>query len=155
MTTRTSVRALATAIGLVVILAACGSDNSSSAVATTTVTTTVSGTGGSGNNAALCAARDNLKSSITDLTNVNVVQSGTAGLQTALTKVKDNLQAVKSAASAEMQPQVKAFEDALGQLGTAITNVGSGGAGAVVTAASNAVSAGTTLVTSLNNLKCG
>jgi hypothetical protein len=160
MRLRSSGRALLGAAALVAVLTACGSDNSSSSVVTTattvatTATTTSSGTTTASGNAALCSARDSLKTSIQDLASVDVVKSGTSGLQTALTKVKDNLQAVKSAASADLQPQVTATQTAVDQLSTALSNASSVGVAGVATAARDVASAGSTLITSLNNVKC-
>jgi len=173
MTRRTPVVILGALFALSLVAAACGSDNSSSSstttaaptssstatsssTSTTTSTSTSSSTAtsaGSGN-AQLCADRDALTASIQDLTSVDIVKNGTAGLTTALTKVKDNLAAVKASASAQLQPQVKAFEDALTALGTAVTNLSSGGVASVVTAATTAGQAGSTLITSLSSLKC-
>ena len=142
----------------VLALAACGSDNSSSSsvstvttVATTTATTT-SATATSGQaSAQLCQARDALQTSVKDLGNVDVVKNGTAGVKDALTKVKDNLAAVKAAAGDQLQPQVTAFQDALTQLDTA---VGQSSAGGIVTALKNVSTTGATLLSALSSLKC-
>jgi hypothetical protein len=152
MKLRTVGRTAMSATALVFVLGACGGDNSSSSVVTT-VTTSATSTTASGN-AALCAARDSLKSSIDDVRSVDVIKNGTSALQAALTKVKDNLQAVKAAAGADLQPQVTALQDAVTELGTAITNVASVGVAGVVTATRDVATAGSTLLTSLNNLKC-
>ena len=66
--------------------------------------------------------RDALKTSVQDLGNVDVVKNGTAGVKDALTKVMDNLTAVKAAATDQLQPQVKAFQDSLTALQTAVGN---------------------------------
>jgi hypothetical protein len=164
MTRRTPVAILGALFALSLVAAACGSDNSSSSSTTTAAPTTTStssststsstSTSAGSGNAQLCADRDALTASIQDLTSVDIVKNGTAGLTTALTKVKDNLAAVKASASAQLQPQVKAFEDALTALGTAVTNLSSGGVASVVTAATTAGQAGSTLITSLSSLKC-
>jgi hypothetical protein len=164
MTRRTPVAILGALFALSLVAAACGSDNSSSsststAAATTSTSTSAStsastSTSAGSGNAQLCADRDALTTSIQDLTSVDIVKNGTAGLTAALTKVKDNLAAVKASASAELQPQVKAFEDAITALGTAVTNVGSAGVASLVPAATTAAQAGSTLVTSLSALKC-
>ena len=109
-----------------------------------------SGTG----SGAVCTAREELRSSIDDLKNVDVVKNGTAGIQTALTNVKKSLQDVKASASSELQPQVKAFEDAVNQLEEALKNVSSGGVSAVVSAAKDVGTTGSTLLTGLQDVKC-
>ena len=137
-------------IAITGFLAACGGDNSPAAtVAPTTTTTTTTTT------AAVCAARDALTSSIADLKNVDIVKNGVSALQTALSAVTDNLKAVASSASQELQPEVKALQDSLAQLATAITDVGSSGVSGVTQAAQAAVSSAGTLTKDLNNLNCG
>ncbi len=138
-------------IGLVLLcalLVACGDDTSStsSSAATTgasaqaTETGTASPTGGTASptgSEQLCADYDAFKSSIEDLKNVDVVKSGTSGLQAAVDKVKTDLQALRTSAAGEAEDQIKAVEDSLNDLETAISNVSSGGEAAVVTAAAN------------------
>jgi hypothetical protein len=58
---------------------------------------------------------------------------------------------VKSAAGTELQPEVKAFEDSLTQLQTAVTN---GGVAGIATAATGVAQKGATLLTDLQSLKC-
>ena len=137
-------------VGLSLVLIACSGDNSSSAPVVTATTTTTTTT----TVAPVCAARDALTASIADLKNVDIVKNGVSGLQTALTAVTGNLKDVASAASTELQPEVKALQDALGQLGTAITDVGTSGISAVTQAAQAVVSAASTLTKDLGNLTC-
>ena len=154
-------RGLASAVllGLIVSLAACGSDSKSSSTteAAATTATTTAATGGSSTpgtaSAAVCAARDDLQSSIADLKDVNL-SSGTAGVQAAVTKIKDNVATLKSAAGDELQPQVTALQDALTDLETALKNVSSGGMAAVITAGTKVATTGATLLTALQGLKC-
>jgi hypothetical protein len=162
--------ALAGTVAALALVVACGSDNSSSSSTVLTTTTSVSAstsatTSGAGTSTTvssssgtassqLCTARDNLKTSIQDLTNVDVLKNGTSGMQDAVNKVKDNLQAVKTNASSDLQPQIQAFRDSLTALGNAVSNVSSGGVGSVVSAASSAAQTGQKLVTSLGSLKC-
>jgi ABC-type phosphate transport system substrate-binding protein len=154
MTVRYSGRALLVAVALA-LLGACGGDNSSSAPPGTTTTVPAPGSSTAVTaSAALCSARDALKSSIQSLTSVDVVKNGTSSLQSALEKVKTDLQAVKAAASAELQPQVKALEDSLQQLGTALTNTGASGVAGVVSAATAVAQSGSALMASLQSLKC-
>jgi hypothetical protein len=157
MMIRTRRRAAVALLGLALCAGACGSSSkssSSSSASTTTVASTSSGptTSSTGGNAALCSAREQLKTSIQDLTNIDILKNGTSGIQAALTKVKTNLEAVKSAASAQMQPQVKAFEDSLQSLQTAVTN--GSGVTAIVSAAQDAATTGSALLTALDQVKC-
>jgi len=153
--------AAAVLLGLLVSLAACGSSSSSSSTSASSPSTAATTTAASGSStpgtasAAVCAARDDLQTSIADLKDVNIVANGTTSLQAAITKVKDNLTSLKSAAGDELQPQVTALQDALTGLQSALTDVSSGGMAAVVTAAAKAVSTGGSLLTALQGLKCG
>jgi hypothetical protein len=121
----------------------------------TTTTASTSGTSSAGtSNAALCSARDQLKTSIQGLTSVDLVKNGTSGLQQAVDDVKTNLATVKSSASSELKPQVTALETSLQQLQTALSDTGSAGVAGVVSAAKGVAQSGSALVTSLDNLKC-
>jgi len=154
------IRACAVIAALCLAIGACGSDNSSSssttaAAATSAAPTTNASSGAStstgGSNAALCSARDALTKSLQDLATVDVVKNGTSSLQGPIDSIKTNLSAVKSAAGAELQPDVKAFEDSLTQLQTAVSN---GGVAGMTTAAAAVAKSGATLLASLQTLKC-
>jgi hypothetical protein len=71
-----------------------------------------------------------------------------------MTKIKDNLRAVRAAASAQVQPQLQTFQDSLTALGNAISNAGSGGFAPVATAAASAVRSGQAVITALGSFKC-
>jgi hypothetical protein len=152
MMIRTRRRAAVALLGLALCVGACGSSSKSSPPVATAATTTTSPTSSAGGNAALCSAREQLKSSVQDLTNIDVVKNGTAGIQSALEKVKTNLEAVKSAAGDALQPQVKAFQDSLQTLQTAITN--GSGVTAIASAAKDVITTGSALLTSLDQVKC-
>ena len=157
--------AAAVLLGLLVSLAACGSSSSSSSTseaspstaATTAATTAAAGGSSTPGTASaeVCAAREELRTSITDLKDVNIVANGTSSLQAAITKVKDNLTTLKSTAGDELQPEVTAAQDALTDLQSALKDVSSGGVSAVVTAAAKVASTGGALLTDLESLKCG
>jgi len=156
MSIRTFVRPLAAAgvFGLLGVLGACGSSSPSSSLPTSS-TTASSTTGSIASNAELCSARDALKSSVQDLGNFNVIKNGTSGLDAAVNKVRDNLQAVRTAAHGQLSPQIDALENALDQLGKSISNLSSGGSiSAVVDAAKNVGQAGSNLSDALSSLKC-
>jgi len=145
---------LATAAALA--LGACGGDNSSGSVSTTAVTTAAPATTTAGStpvsaSAALCNARSALQTSVQDLTKIDLVQNGTNGVKDALTKVKDNLTAVKAAAGNDLQPQVTAFQDALQQLQTAVD---ASSAASIATSLKSVIQTGTTLLTDLGKLSC-
>jgi hypothetical protein len=152
-----------------VALGACGSDSTSSSTsaatasseskatsggATSTGASSGSGTPSDTASAEVCAAREDLRSSISELKDVDVIANGTSALQTPLNKVEDNLTALKSAAGDELKPQVTAFQDAVDALETAVKDVGSGGVSAVATAAKDVATSGSDLLTSLDDLRC-
>jgi hypothetical protein len=150
---------------LCALLVACGDDStsSSSSTATTgasaqaTATGTASPTGGTASptgSEQLCADYNAFKSSIEDLKNVDIVKSGTSGLQAAVDKVKTSLQSLRTSAAGDAKDQIQAVEDSLKDLETAISNVSSGGEAAVVTAAATVVSSGSALVQSLLDIDC-
>ena len=85
---------------------------------------------------------------------MDIVKSGASGLQTAVDQVKTDLQALRTSAAGEADDQIKAVEDSLNDLETAISNVSSGGEAAVVTAAATVVSSGSALVQSLQDIDC-
>ena len=154
---RTRNLAAAVLLGLLVSLAACGSSSSSSSTSESSPSTAAAAGGSSTPGTAsaeVCAARDDLQTSITDLKDVKIAAGGTSSLQAAITKVKDNLATLKSAAGDELQPQVTAAQDALTALQSALKDVGSGGVSAVVTAAAKVAGTGGELLTALQGLKC-
>jgi hypothetical protein len=154
MSIRTSIRPLAGAVvvfGILGLLGACGSSSKTSSPPTSVSSTSVS----VASNAELCSARGALKQSIQDLGNFDVIQNGTSGLDAAVNKVRDNLDAVKSASHGQLQPQVTALQNALDQLGKSISNLSSGGSITdVVNAARSVGQAGSNLADALSNLKC-
>ena len=159
MRIRSRACAVVTIVGLSLAIAACGSDNSSSSsttVAVSVVTTTTSATSGAStsvgaSNAALCSARNALTTSLQDLASADVIKNGASSLQAPIDSIKKNLADVKAAAGADLQPDVKAFEDSLTQLQTAVSN---GGVAGIATAATAVAKSGATLLASLQTLKC-
>jgi hypothetical protein len=150
---------------LCALLVACGEDSSSSSGATTgasaqatatgsTASPTGGGTASPTGSEQLCADIDAFKSSIDDLKNVDIVKSGTSGLQTAVDKVKTSLQALRTSAASDAKDEIQAVEDSLKELETAIKNVSSGGEKAVVTAVAKVVSTGSALEQSLQDIDC-
>jgi hypothetical protein len=86
----------------------------------------------------VCADVDTLKSSVADLKNVDVVGSGTSGLQEAVNEVKDNAERLRADSASALRPAVDRFESSLTAVRTSIENVVSGGTAAVKTAVQNA-----------------
>jgi len=152
-----SVRSASIRIGLLAAIlviggAACGDDDDTTATTTTSTTTTVPGPVSSASDAS-CAARDELQAAISDLANVDVVRNGTSSITAALTRIKNALGQVRATAGADVQPQVTAFQQSLDQLQAAITG-GTSQAAAIASAARDVASTGSTLITSLGNLRC-
>jgi hypothetical protein len=102
----------------------------------------------------LCAARDDLRTSITDLSGVNIVSNGTAGVRDAITKIRTNLTAVRSAAGSDLQPQIDAFQSSLDSLQSALDQSGTPPVASIVTGVRDVATSGATLLTSLGNLDC-
>ena len=69
---------------------------------------------------AYCTAAANLKTSVSDLGNVNVRQNGLSSLQTALNSVQTNATTLASEAKSTFGPQITALQNAVSSLSTAI-----------------------------------
>jgi hypothetical protein len=89
----------------------------------------------------ICQARDQLRTSITDLTNTQVVAGGTNAIKAAVGQVQTALDAVKAAAKDDYQAQVTAVQSALQDLQAAVANLGSGDATNNLRAVSQAITA--------------
>jgi hypothetical protein len=139
------------AAGLAAGGVACGDDDDTAAT-TTTTTTTLPGPVSSASEAS-CAARDQLQTAISDLSNVDVVRNGTSSITDALTRIKDALGEVRSTAGADVQPQLDAFQQSLDQLQKALGG-GTSQVAAIVSGVRDVASTGATLLTSLSNLRC-
>ncbi len=87
------------AVSVALMLAACSSDGS--------------------DESAFCQDRDQLKSSVQDLKDVNVADDGIQGLETALGVVITDTDALKASA-AEYEPEVDAVKSALESLKTSV-----------------------------------
>jgi hypothetical protein len=86
----------------------------------------------------VCADIDMLKASVTDVKNVDVVASGTNGLQDAVNTVKDNVETLRADSASALRPAVDQLESSLTALRTSIENVVSGGTAVVKTAVQDA-----------------
>jgi hypothetical protein len=143
------------AASLAVVGSACDDDDSAATTTTTTTTSTTTTLPGPVSSAseASCAARDELQTAISDLSNIDVVRNGTSAITDALTRIQTALGEVRSTAAADVQPQIEAFQQSLDQLQTAL-----GGGASQVTAIVRGIrdvgTTGSTLLTSLRNLRC-
>jgi hypothetical protein len=142
------------AASLAIVGSACGDDDEPAATTTTstTTTTTLPGPVSSASEAA-CAARDELQTAIADLSNIDVVRNGTSAITDALTRIQTALGEVRSTAADDVQPQIDAFQQSLDQLQTAIGG-GASQVTAIVRAVREVATTGSTLLTSLRNLRC-
>jgi major membrane immunogen (membrane-anchored lipoprotein) len=145
----------ATVICLALLASACSSSSKSTTSSATTSTSVSGTTSTSVGNADFCAARASLKSSLDDLKNVNILKDGTTAIQAQVTTIKGEVAKLKSAAGDALQPQITSFQKALDSLGDAVSNVGSGGVAAVISAATQVASSGVILLNSLDAVRCG
>ena len=98
--------------------------------------------------------RDNLKSSVTALSNPSLLTGGKAGIQSALATVKTNLDAVPSAAKSSYEQQVNAVKAAVDDVQTALGNLGSGSVTSNLQAVGTAItSVGTTAAALIADLQ--
>ena len=131
------------------MVASCGGDDDdddSSSAATTTTT------------ASVCADREALQTSVDSLKNVDLVAEGTNGANAAIDDVQEDLTALQTSASAELQPEVQAVQDDVDALKTAAENLDSGGAAGAADAAAavaDVASSASTLLDSLADGACG
>ena len=71
---------------------------------------------------AYCTAATNLKTSVSNLGDVDVAKNGLSSLQTALTSVQANAKTFASDAKSAYPSQTTALQNSLSSLGTAITS---------------------------------
>jgi hypothetical protein len=76
----------------------------------------------------VCAARDQLKTSVTALTDASLLKGGTTGIKAAIAQVQTNLTAVKTAGKQTYATEVDAMQSAVDQLQTAAGELGNGNA---------------------------
>ncbi len=141
-------RWLVTAGVLTVVLslaAACGDDNgngSSSADQTTTTQDT-------------CAQADDLKNSITDLSNLDVSAEGTDALDAAVSKIEQNAEDLASTVGDELKPQVDDLKSSLSSVKDAIANVDEdGGVSALVDALQAVLTSAGALIDKITTADC-
>jgi hypothetical protein len=152
-----------------VLLVSCGDDDDTStattasasvttaASATTTASSTATTTGSSAAPPSdeLCADREALRTSVDKLKDIDLAAEGIDGVKSAVTGVKDDLEALRASAGDELKPQVDAVQGDIDDLEAAIEQLGSGGAAAAVSAVSSLVSSAGTLLDELESGACG
>lgn len=74
----------------------------------------------------LCQARDDLRTSVTALTDPTLLTQGATAIGAAVDNVQTNLDSPTTAAKPELKPQLNAMQSALRQLQTSVANVGNG-----------------------------
>ncbi len=162
------VRQVIACFAVCTVVTACGDDDDSSATTEavgtgvadtteemTTAAMTVAPTTAGVPSGDACADREALRSSVTALTDVDVVAEGTNGLTAAVDAVKSDLDKVRESAGSAVRPQVQAVQDAIAATEAGLDNLGDGGAAEVATALSALSTATTTLLTSLEGGPCG
>ena len=76
----------------------------------------------------VCAARDQLKTSVAALTDASLLTSGTTGINAAVAQVQTDLAAVKTAGKQTYATEVDAMQSAVDQLKKAAGDLGNGNA---------------------------
>ena len=160
-------RPIVVCVAFCAVVASCGDDDDSSATTvaadataadTTEATTTAEMTTGAGTAVAAsgeaCSDREELRSSVTALSDVEVVAEGTNELRAAVDAVKSDLEQVRASAGSTVEPQVQAIRDAIAAIEAGLANLGEGGAAEVSTALSALSSATTDLMTTLEDGPC-
>jgi hypothetical protein len=131
-------RLVTVAVAGLLVLAACGDDSSSDGTEAPAATEAAAGD--------VCTARENLKSAITDLGDINVVQDGTDALRQYVDQVQAAVDDLRTAAKDRYTEETAAVQDALDRVKTALDG------GVSVDALREAASAVGDLVTSLGGL---
>ena len=111
-------------VGLVAVVAValggCSSSNKSTASGSST---TVAHNYPAGKEQ-VCKARDQLKTSVEDLTNPTLLTSGSSAIKSAVTNVQDNLKNLEKAAKEDYKPQVQDVQNAVKDLQSSVENRG-------------------------------
>ena len=76
----------------------------------------------------MCAARDQLKTSVAALTDASLLTGGTPGIKAAVAQVQTDLAAVKTAGKQTYATEVDGMQSAVDQLETAAGELGNGNA---------------------------
>jgi len=155
----------AAAVALAVVLAGCSSGTSPSTASSaassssSSASSAVSGsTGYPAGKEQVCQARDQLKTSISALTNPALLVGGADAIKAAVTQVQTDLGGIVAAGKQDYEPQVTAVQSSLDQLQTAVGNLGNGNVTQNIQAVGAAIAAtGTAAADLFSQLKttCG
>lgn len=129
---------------LATVVAGCASgatttSSPSPSAATSSITATSGSTSYPAGKEDICQARDQLRTSINQLTDTQLVAEGTNAIKAGVEQVQTDFDAVKAAAKDDYQAPVTALQSALQQLQTAVGNLGSGDATANLRAVGAAI----------------
>ena len=138
-TARRRVPATPIAVGAVVAILALTTGCSSSTTPSTTTSTPTSAAASSSSSSSssandpagkeqICAARDQLKTSVAALTDASLLTGGTTGIKAAVAQVQTDLAAVKTAGKETYATEVDAMQSSVDQLQTATGELGNGNA---------------------------
>jgi len=141
-------RVPAVAFGAVVALllatgTACSSSTTTSPTTAAATSAAASPTAASGpaGKEQICAARDQLQTSVGALINPALLTGGTAAIKGAVDKVQSDLDAVKTAGKQDYATEVDALQTSLQQLQTAVGKMGDGNAASNLQAVGTAIAA--------------
>lgn len=146
------VRRVLAVLAVAMLMAACGDDSGSSSTTTASAESTTIPTTTAPDD--LCGDAEALRSSVSELEDVDLVAEGTNGASAAISAVQDDLAALSESAGDDLQPQVQAVEDAIDELDTAVDNLDSDPATALEAVANVATSA-SALIATLDDGACG
>ncbi len=135
-TARRRVRATPIAVGAVVAILALTTGCSASTTPSTTSTPTSAAASAASSSSAndpagkeqICAARDQLKTSVAALTDASLLTGGTTGIKAAVAQVQTDLAAVRTAGKETYATDVDAMQSAVDQLKAAAGELGNGNA---------------------------
>jgi soluble cytochrome b562 len=104
---------------------------------------------------ALCTSAADLKASITGLKDINITANGTSAVSAQVTKIKQALGTLTTAAKGEFSTQITDLSSALSKLTSSLdaakASLNAGTLSALASAAGTVVSSGTSLVTAVSN----
>ena len=119
MRSRSIVACVAIAVSAAV-LTACGSSSTKSSSSSTSSTSSAS------SKDATCTAADNVKQSMSALTDPSLLTGGKSGIESAVNTVKSDVTALESAAKGSYTTETSAVKSSLDQLETAVGKLGNG-----------------------------
>ncbi len=156
--TRATILGLVAALAMVLVGCSSSGSTSASSGTSTTATATATSTTYPAGKVEVCQARDQLKISVDALLKPSLLVQGTTAIKAAVSKVEDNLTALKAAAKQDYQPQIQAVETSTKDVQTAIANRDNKSATKNLEAIGTAIAdVGTTSATLFDQLKttCG